>query len=129
MAEALKSVNKELGKSRKGLQSSSSNSTLQVTPGKHRTNQFINARLQSESPAEKLGALQERQQKQTQYLEFLGQKEAAEQDDRNFLEKMLNLNKNQGFFGDIFEVLGRPGQAVKGFFDEEGTDANMFERA
>ena len=33
-------------------------------------------------------------------------------DDRTALEKLLNLRQNQGALGDIFEVLGRPQQAL-----------------
>ena len=33
-------------------------------------------------------------------------------DDRNALEKLLNLEKNQGFLRDFFEIIGRPQQAL-----------------
>ena len=33
-------------------------------------------------------------------------------DDRTALEKLLNLRQNQGAFRDVFEVLGRPQQAL-----------------
>ena len=33
-------------------------------------------------------------------------------DDRNGLEKLLNLGQNQGLIKDIFEILGRPQQAI-----------------
>lgn len=33
-------------------------------------------------------------------------------DDRNGLEKLLNLEQNQGLIKDIFEILGRPQQAI-----------------
>lgn len=35
-------------------------------------------------------------------------------DDRNLIEKGLNLGQGQGFFGDLFEVLGRPLSTVEG---------------
>lgn len=35
-------------------------------------------------------------------------------DDRNFLEKALNLPEGQNFFFDVFETLGRPQQALFG---------------
>ena len=47
-------------------------------------------------------------------------------DDRNFIEKGLNLKQDQGFFGDVFEVLGRPMQAAEGFMQTKG---NPFENA
>ncbi len=34
-------------------------------------------------------------------------------DDRNLMEKMLNTNPNQGFLGDVFEILNRPLQGIK----------------
>ena len=33
-------------------------------------------------------------------------------DDRNGLEKLLNLEQKQGLIKDIFEILGRPQQAI-----------------
>lgn len=36
-------------------------------------------------------------------------------DDRNFMEKLFNLNKKQGFLGDIFEVIDRPNNAWAAF--------------
>lgn len=38
----------------------------------------------------------------------------AEVDDRGPLEKLFNTRQSQGTLGNIFEVLDRPGQAVKG---------------
>lgn len=38
--------------------------------------------------------------------------ENPDTDDRNALEKWLNLEQDQGLIGDIFEVLGRPQQAI-----------------
>lgn len=35
-------------------------------------------------------------------------------DDRNVVEKALNLGQGQGFFGDVFEVLGRPMRTIQG---------------
>lgn len=35
-------------------------------------------------------------------------------DDRNAIEKLLNLEQNQGLLGDVFEVLNRPQQALFG---------------
>ena len=52
---------------------------------------------------------------QTQY-ENLGARlgaVGAEVDDRNVIGRMLNLEKDQGFFGDIGEVLDRLGQGTK----------------
>lgn len=48
-------------------------------------------------------------------------------DDRNWLEKALNLRKNQGFFGDLFEVIGRPQQALFGGISEAQKGGNFFE--
>ena len=33
-------------------------------------------------------------------------------DDRNFIEKLLNLDQNQGLIKDFFELIGRPQQAI-----------------
>ena len=38
--------------------------------------------------------------------------DTVEDDDRWWLERALNTRKNQGFIGDIFEILGRPQQAL-----------------
>lgn len=38
--------------------------------------------------------------------------ENPEADDRNALEKFLNLEQDQGLIGDVFEILGRPQQAI-----------------
>ena len=38
---------------------------------------------------------------------------ATEVDDRNTIGKWLNLEKNQGLIGDLFEILDRPFQAIK----------------
>ena len=38
--------------------------------------------------------------------------ENPEADDRNSLERLLNLRQNQGIIRDVFEILGRPQQAV-----------------
>ncbi len=44
-------------------------------------------------------------------------------DDRGIVGKLLNLEQDQGFLMDIFEVIDRPGQAVKGFLSPtEGDD-------
>lgn len=43
--------------------------------------------------------------------------DTVESDDRVWLEKKLNLQKNQNFLGDVFEVLGRPQQALYGAID------------
>ncbi len=47
-------------------------------------------------------------------LAAYGKTEKDATDDRNFIEKSLGLKSNQGFFGDVFEVLGKPAQAIKG---------------
>lgn len=47
-------------------------------------------------------------------LEAGGVDPEAAVDDRNAIEKFLNLDQNQGFFGDVFEILGRPQQALFG---------------
>lgn len=41
-------------------------------------------------------------------------------DNRNFIEKALNLTPDQGLLMDVFEVLNRPQQAVKGLLTEGG---------
>lgn len=33
-------------------------------------------------------------------------------DDRNFVERLLNLDQNQGLIGDIFEIINRPQEAI-----------------
>lgn len=38
--------------------------------------------------------------------------ENPEADDRNALERLLNLEQDQGLIGDVFEILGRPQQAI-----------------
>lgn len=128
MATTLERTTKGLSRSKKELQPSSFGFDMQRS-GKIRTPNYMSAKMLSASPAEKLEAMKDRENKQNLYLEMIGQQEKAEADDRNFLERALNLNKNQGLFGDIFEVLGRPGQVVKGVLDAEGTDADMLDRA
>ena len=49
-----------------------------------------------------------------QQLAAYGASKEEATDDRNFVEKALNLKSHQGFFGDVFEVLGRPQQAAAG---------------
>lgn len=128
MAKTLESTTKGLSRSKKELQSSSSDFDLQRS-GKLRSPNYMSAKMLSASPQEKLEAMRDREAKQNLYLQMIGQQDKADEDDRNFLEKTLNLNKNQGLFGDIFEVLGRPGQAVKGFLDPEGTKDEPLQRA
>lgn len=128
MAKTLESTTKGLSRSKKELQSSSSDFDMQRN-GKVRTPNYMSAKMLSASPQEKLEAMRDREAKQNLYLQMIGQQDKADEDDRNFLEKTLNLNKNQGLFGDIFEVLGRPGQAVKGFLDSEGTKDEPLQRA
>ena len=44
-------------------------------------------------------------------------------DDRGPIGRFLNLEQDQGFIMDVFEIIDRPGQAVKGFIaPEEGAD-------
>jgi hypothetical protein len=53
---------------------------------------------------------------QRQYDNLAARLEAvgAPADDRNILERGLNLNQDQKFLGNLFEVLNRPVQTVKG---------------
>lgn len=60
-----------------------------------------------------------------QAVQSYGEDVNKAQDDRNIFEKALNLGQNQGFFGDVFEVLGRPSEVVKG----AAMNANPFEGA
>ena len=46
-------------------------------------------------------------------------------DDRGPIGRLLNLEQNQGMIMDIFEVIDRPGQAVKGALAEMATGGNV----
>lgn len=48
-------------------------------------------------------------------------------DDRNIIGRALNLNTDQGFLMDFFEVIDRPGQAIKGLLADgfEGAVAGL----
>lgn len=48
----------------------------------------------------------------TKRLEGAGVDVASATDDRGWFGKWLNLNQNQGFFGDLFEIIDRPLNAV-----------------
>ena len=48
-------------------------------------------------------------------------------DTRNFIEKKLNLPENQNVLFDIFDIIGRPQQAIFGAIDEAVTGGNFFE--
>lgn len=55
------------------------------------------------------------------------QENPLEQDTRNPLEKALNLTPDQNFIFDIFELLGRPQQALFGAIDSAQKGENMTE--
>ena len=50
----------------------------------------------------------------TTRLENIGQSKEDATDTRNWLEKKLNLKKDQNVLFDIFELIGRPQQALFG---------------
>ena len=60
-------------------------------------------------------------------LKSMGIDEDAPVDDRNWLEKLLNLDQNQGFFKDFFELIGRPQQALFTGINEAATGGKFFE--
>lgn len=116
--DGFKSTNKGLSRTSKGL--SSGSSTFKGTvKSKKRIKDFSSNGLSSQNPIEKLQALRARENQQNNYLDIVKQREASEADDRNSIERALHLGKNQGMFSDAFELLGRPGQAIKGFIDPE----------
>ena len=60
-------------------------------------------------------------------LRSIGVDEKAPVDDRNWLEKLLNLDQNQGFFKDFFEIIGRPQQALFTGINNAMNGDNFFE--
>ena len=59
--------------------------------------------------------------------EGLGVNVEKETDDRNFIGRALNLQKNQNFLLDVFEVIGRPQQAVFAGLEAIAKDKDPFE--
>ena len=53
-------------------------------------------------------------------LEAVGVDVEKETDDRNIIGRALNLQKNQNFLFDVFEVIGRPQQALFGALEAAG---------
>lgn len=60
-------------------------------------------------------------------IKSIGVDEKAPVDDRNWLEKLLNLDQNQGFFKDFFELIGRPQQTLFTGINKAMTGGNFFE--
>lgn len=81
--------------------------------------------LPKTTPTSELIKQQRAESTMQQQLRAYGATQKEASDDRNFLEKALNLRNNQGFFGDAFEVLSRPQQTVVG----AGMSENPFEGA
>ncbi len=61
-----------------------------------------------------LASAKSNEARQQQTLKAYGADEKDATDDRNIVEKALNLGNNQGFFSDLFETLDRPREAIAG---------------
>jgi hypothetical protein len=62
----------------------------------------------------------------TRRLEAVGVDVKKETDDRNIIGRALNLQKNQNFLFDVFEVIGRPQQAIFGALEAAGRGEDVF---
>lgn len=79
------------------------------------------------STAGKISKLQKQVDNYSKRLQSKGVN--TEVDDRNAVEKFLNLDKNQGFLFDVFEVLGRPQQALFGGIENAQNGKDFLEGA